>query len=844
MRTAFTLFFSLSVCLFAHTQTPALQSEYAYAYETLDKDQVKNDLNRKNKFYDEQEWEEIKKAMQAANEQLNQQVKELEERLAPLHKDLKILLANNTFKEKQQEILKIEQGKAETQREMELQLQDLEFQGLFVVMLRNVPPLMSEADKMAILKNKLLPDAVATCKGVRLRSETRIENGSIVSDKLDQLTSGQMGLEKIWSAENKKEGISVYVVKAKIEPLKEELETEELAAGESSGAIPAKIMDIGNGNLDGVRKQLAQNPDLLQKFEDGFAKSEWEKQRQSVQEANKQTQAKEKRIADENQEALKETEEKIKKAIADKETLKRKLGEIGSKHGIALFVGEDLDEQALNRLIARIEDQKRTLKAQKRELKSQEVVMEEFPSMGQSGEPAESLAGAICRRADAMGQNYKEVKGFSQALQMENNMISSITQKSSSKVERIPKQVWAFPMLRDEGFQVAVVMRFEVLESEASKAETPLTKVEPKQPAKPVVLTTKPPTTEPTKPGGKTPAATLSIVGGWQLADVQLDLNSLSEEMRLVYSSMGVEESLAETVPSLIEEGFAFYFYQGGKVLISFEGDTDSGEYKLQNKLLTIQDGEGVEKEIEIRELDNDKLVMLFKESEMPLLMTFQRSDFSTFGPPQIRNLDKEEREAPRPYNDHSSQDDMQPKQVEVVENPTPPTPTYEEMDPQETENSYEIANRLVMARRAFNDKRYTEAYDTFIRYLSKDEFSTEDRFCLAYIYYNGLAGAADYNQAFYHANKAAQGGSAAAQNLLGQMYYEGKAVVKNETTAFEYFLKAANAGNTPAQYHVGLFYEKGVAVKANLDKAVQYYRTAAAQGHAKAKQALQRLGY
>jgi hypothetical protein len=86
---------------------------------------------------------------------------------------------------------------------------------------------------------------------------------------------------------------------------------------------------------------------------------------------------------------------------------------------------------------------------------------------------------------------------------------------------------------------------------------------------------------------------------------------------------------------------------------------------------------------------------------------------------------------------------------------------------------------------------------------------------------------------------RAANDGSAEAQNDLGIMYENGSGVPQNYATAVTWYRKAADQGFATAQYNLGTMYEYGEGVPKDDAEAVRWYRKAAAQGDADAKEQL-----
>lgn len=78
---------------------------------------------------------------------------------------------------------------------------------------------------------------------------------------------------------------------------------------------------------------------------------------------------------------------------------------------------------------------------------------------------------------------------------------------------------------------------------------------------------------------------------------------------------------------------------------------------------------------------------------------------------------------------------------------------------------------------------------------------------------------------------KAAEGGNATAQCLLGSMYAKGQGVRQDAKLALLWYTKAAMQGHAEAQAHLGVMYGKGDGVAKNFQYGYVWSSLAAAQG-------------
>ncbi len=106
----------------------------------------------------------------------------------------------------------------------------------------------------------------------------------------------------------------------------------------------------------------------------------------------------------------------------------------------------------------------------------------------------------------------------------------------------------------------------------------------------------------------------------------------------------------------------------------------------------------------------------------------------------------------------------------------------------------------------------------------------------LGWCYEYGIGVIKDEKLAVTYYQKAADQGQPHAQNNLGRCYQNGIGVVKDEKQAVIYYQKAADQGHATAQNWLGWFYEKGIGIAKDEKEAIKYYQKAADQGEAYAQ--------
>ena len=115
---------------------------------------------------------------------------------------------------------------------------------------------------------------------------------------------------------------------------------------------------------------------------------------------------------------------------------------------------------------------------------------------------------------------------------------------------------------------------------------------------------------------------------------------------------------------------------------------------------------------------------------------------------------------------------------------------------------------------------------------------NAENRNYIANLYYNKK----EYAKAVEWYRKAAELGSADAQDYMGVMYDRGEGVERNYDEAVKWYRKAANQSHNLGEYNMGRMYEEGRGVAKDYKMARDWYQKAVNHGLDDAKEPLKRV--
>jgi TPR repeat protein len=112
----------------------------------------------------------------------------------------------------------------------------------------------------------------------------------------------------------------------------------------------------------------------------------------------------------------------------------------------------------------------------------------------------------------------------------------------------------------------------------------------------------------------------------------------------------------------------------------------------------------------------------------------------------------------------------------------------------------------------------------------------------LAACYALGKGRERDFSTALEYYEKAAENGSALANDYLGYLYLEGDLVPADAEKGLAYYRRAAELGNARSMMALGYAYQTGTLCPPDPEEAARWYEAAAAAGREDAAEALFRL--
>ena len=145
-------------------------------------------------------------------------------------------------------------------------------------------------------------------------------------------------------------------------------------------------------------------------------------------------------------------------------------------------------------------------------------------------------------------------------------------------------------------------------------------------------------------------------------------------------------------------------------------------------------------------------------------------------------------------------------------------------------------ANPITMGEKAFEEKKYEEAYTQWRGHADKTSHPLS-QFRVGMMLAEGRGTKANPVEALTYIEKAANQKFLPALSFLGESYDSGNGVKKDPKIAFSWFEKAAMAGHAASQHKIGSMYHLGQGTSKDDKKAYKWIYIAAKQLEGKVKE-------
>ncbi|NLE06556.1 MAG: hypothetical protein GX638_17365, partial [Crenarchaeota archaeon] len=216
-------------------------------------EKISNHANDGKIFYSDNDIKELKPLVERNNHIVDSLSKYIEKVFIDISSLKQDLLQFKDVEKINEHIDQLKKQRNEIQNQIQEKLENVQYEGLYIVVLDSISTMSSLQEKAKIAETALTKTAVFDLKNVYIESLTSANNGILEQDSIRLLTSGQMSITKqYYQSPLFKLQKYVCLVSVKVSPLKNSVVGSDYRTPES---VKFHIINMGKDNY---RQNLAE----------------------------------------------------------------------------------------------------------------------------------------------------------------------------------------------------------------------------------------------------------------------------------------------------------------------------------------------------------------------------------------------------------------------------------------------------------------------------------------------------------------------------------------------------------------------------------------------------------
>lgn len=442
-------------------QKPQPESTLKFAYKTPESE-IQQKIESSQSVFQQEQWSAVELFVRQNNNSIDNKIREIDAQTDDVYRKLKQLYAASNIVELQNNVKALEASRQKILEETEKQLQQIVFRGVYLAIVNGVKPYDKDATHVENIKNAILPDAVTALNGAFLQNIVALKDNKVEYDYLTERVSGSMTMGAVEFEERSfSGGYFVQVRQVEVSPLQKKVDGSN-ATG--TGQKPANV----------AISDLLNNPDassVLSKLTDIELRAKIEKcimekvptVASEVRNFNLTATQNEAAIVQEAKEKLADLDKKIQLAKAELERNMENAKKVMTDAGISFDPNRLAEGIAAAR--QKLVSQLNAFNQQKKQIKTDELVIKVFDVSAQGGDPASALAREAASKAAVIQTEYSQIRGFLREIKIENQAVADYASGSSADAYRELESYWLYPVPNSNSFRLGIVGKFRMTDA-------------------------------------------------------------------------------------------------------------------------------------------------------------------------------------------------------------------------------------------------------------------------------------------------------------------------------------------------------------------------------------------
>lgn len=460
-------------------QKPQPESALKFAYKTAETE-IQHKIEASQSVFAQEQWSAVELFVRQNNNSIDNKIREIDAQTDDVYRKLKQLYAASNIIELQNNVRALEASRQKILEETEKQLQQILFRGVYLAVVNGVKPYDKDATHVENIKNAILPDAVTALNGAFINNIVALKDNKVEYDYITERVSGNMTMGAVEFEERSfSGGYFVQVRQVEVSPLQQKSQNSGLAS--TGGQKPANV----------VTTDLLNNPDaagVLNKLTDAELRAKIEKcimekvptVASEVRNFNLTATQNETAIVQEAKEKLADLDKKIQLAKADLERNMENAKKVMTDAGVPF--DQNRLAEGINTARQKLLAQLNTFNQQKKEVKTNELVIKVFDVSAQGGDPASALAREAASKAAVIQTEYSQIRGFFREVKMENQAVTDYSSGSTADAYRELESYWLYPVPNSNSFRLGIVGKFKMKDAPVKGQEVVLIPIDTNPP--------------------------------------------------------------------------------------------------------------------------------------------------------------------------------------------------------------------------------------------------------------------------------------------------------------------------------------------------------------------------
>ena len=451
----------------AFSQTFKPDSPLSFSKNKLTTSSISQKIRNTRAFFKPIDIDELRVKIRKNNNDVDNAISLAKSKMSNLFMDKQELLKLKDIKKIKERITEMEKNREKIKREIQQDLGNINFQGLFAVVLKDIDILDSKENLSKKAEQLLAPRAIEDLNGVFVSSLTISDGNRIISDKIKSSISGEMSIEKQYISKTI-DGRSkfLYLVKVNVAPLKKTIKTG------SGGLVSSRNNLVINLFSDFNYKSTLQNfgvpADEIQNIEFEVKSSQ-----EPVSLVNSTSSRRQQQVLQRGSENLRKLEQDIdelKNSLYNRsDVLKRAIEQRTS----VTFRENDI-VGSIDAALKYFDNKIQRLKKELMTAKEKELVGRYDVNVTVEGRPDQDIAKTAVDVYKQIKQSYSKVEQFMEETEVENYRETNYQRGSSVDVFRDVENIWLYPVAGDnDNFLLTVVAKFKISSTRKSGGSSP-----------------------------------------------------------------------------------------------------------------------------------------------------------------------------------------------------------------------------------------------------------------------------------------------------------------------------------------------------------------------------------